>query len=262
MHPRIHIGSLEIGSYILCGVAALAVSVYLVRRELSLNHYPRHLWIVLACVGIPAGLLGSKVYDVLEKWDLFVLSPYELFFRIPGQGWYGAFLFGSISIALMLKMMRLPVLRIFDLAAPIIPLGHALGRLGCFLSGCCHGIPSTAPWALSFPGGQFPADVPVHPTQLYEMLAYMCISFLLWNLRNKEMPDGARFGLYLVLAGLARFVTEFYRLNPKVLLMLTFPQMMAISGIALGSLLMMNTRRGDIKTASVRQLYQGQKGQA
>jgi phosphatidylglycerol:prolipoprotein diacylglycerol transferase len=258
MYPRIHIGSLEIGSYLLCGFAALAVSVYLVRRELSRNRYPRHLWIVLACVGIPAGLLGSKVYDVLEKWDLFVLSPYELFFRMPGQGWYGAFLSGSAAIALALWMMKLPVLRTFDLAAPVIPLGHALGRLGCFLSGCCHGIPSTASWALSFPGGQYPPEVPVHPTQLYEMLAYLCISVLLWKLRDQEITDGVRFGLYLVLAGLARFVTEFYRLNPKVLPMLTFPQLLAIAGIVLGSFLMMNTRRGDIRTAPARPLHRQQ----
>lgn len=262
MHPRIHIYTLDISSYILFGVAAIAVSALLLRRELNRKHYPRHLWIVLAGVGIPAGLLGSKVYDVIEKWDLFVLSPYELFFRMPGQGWYGAFLFGSAAIALALLLMRLPVLKTFDLAAPVIPLGHALGRLGCFLSGCCHGIPSTAPWALSFPGGQYPADVPVHPTQLYEMLAYLCISVLLWKLRDKEITDGVRFGLYLVLAGLARFVTELYRLNPKVMLMLTFPQLLAIAGIVLGSFLMMNTRRGDIKTARVRQIYQGQKERA
>jgi len=243
MYPRLHIGSLEISSYILCGMAALAVSALLLRSEFSREHYPRHLWIVLAGVGIPAGLLGSKVYDVLEKWDLFVLSPYELFFRIPGQGWYGAFLFGGIAIALTLRMMRLPVLGTFDLAAPIIPLGHALGRLGCFLSGCCHGIPSTAPWALSFPGGQYPADVPVHPTQLYEMLAYLCISIFLWKLRDKEMPDGVRFGLYLVLSGLARFVTEFYRLNPKAMVHLTVPQWIAMAGISIGFLMLMNRRR-------------------
>jgi phosphatidylglycerol:prolipoprotein diacylglycerol transferase len=246
MYPRLHIGSLEIGSYLLCGIAAIALSSLLVRRELSRNHYPRHLWIVLACVGIPAGLLGSKVYDVLEKWDLFVLSPYELFFRIPGQGWYGAFLLGSISIALTLRMMRLPVLGTFDLAAPIIPLGHALGRLGCFLSGCCHGIPSTVPWALSFPHGQFPADVPVHPTQLYEMLAYLCIAVFLWKLRDKEMADGVRFGLYLVLSGLARFVTEFYRLNPKAMVHLTVPQWIAMAGISIGFLMLMNRRRVSI----------------
>lgn len=246
MYPRLHIGSLEIGSYLLCGVAALTVSVCLVRHELSRNRYPRHLWIVLAGVGIPAGLLGSKVYDVIEKWDLFVLSPYELFFRMPGQGWYGAFVFGSAAIALTLRAMKLPVLRTFDLAAPAIALGHALGRLGCFLSGCCHGIPSTAPWALSFPHGQYPPEVPVHPTQLYEMLAYLGISALLWRLRDRETADGVRFGYYLVLSGFARFAIEFYRLNPRAAAHLTAPQWIAMACISLGFFMLMNRRRARI----------------
>ena len=244
MYPRIHIYSLDIGSYVLCGLAAVAVSVLLVRRELTRNHYPKHIWLILAAVGLPAGLLGSKVYDALEKWDLFVLSPCEVFFRVPGQAWYGAFIAGSAAIALTLRMMRLPVLNIFDLAAPVIPLGHALGRLGCFLSGCCHGIPSSAPWALPFPHGQYPADVPVHPTQLYEMIAYLLISAFLWSMRDQKTADGVRIGSYLVLAGLVRFVIEFYRLNSPAMLHLTVPQWIAMAGISLGLVLLTN-RRGE-----------------
>jgi phosphatidylglycerol:prolipoprotein diacylglycerol transferase len=258
MHPKIQIFSLEISSYILTGTAAIAVSVLLARRELIRNHYPRHQWVVLSGVGFVAGLLGSKVYDVLEKWDLFLLSPYEVFFRIPGQAWYGAFFAASASIIVTLRIMKLPVLRTLDLAAPIVPLGHALGRLGCFLSGCCHGSPSQVPWALPFPNGQFPADVTVHPTQLYEMFVYLGISILLWNLRGREMPEGVRFGAYLFLAGLARFVIEFYRLNPKVMFHLTVPQWIAMAGIALGFFLLINRRQESLGLEPARQLYASQ----
>lgn len=242
MQPKIHIGSMDISSYILCGLAAIAVSVLLMRHELDRCQYPRHLWLVLVVVGLPAGLLGSKVYDVLDKWDLFVLSPYEVFFRMSGQAWYGAFITGSAAIALTLRAMKLPVLRTFDLAAPAIAVGHALGRLGCFLSGCCHGIPSTAPWALSFPHGQYPPEVPVHPTQLYVILAYLGISALLWRLRDRETADGVRFGYYLVLSGFARFAIEFYRLNPRAMAHLTAPQWIAMACISLGFFLLMNRR--------------------
>jgi len=246
MYPRIQLCSLEIGSYVLCGLAAFTVSALLMRRELVRNHYPKHVWLILAAVGLPAGTLGSKVYDVLEKWDLFVLSPFEVFFRLPGQAWYGAFIAGSAATALALRMMRLPVLNVFDLAAPVIPLGHALGRLGCFLSGCCHGIPSSVPWALPFPHGLYPADVPVHPTQLYEMLAYLCISAVLWKMRDRETADGVRIGLYLVLSGCARLAIEFYRLNPPVMLHLTAPQWIAMAGMSLGLLLLVKGRRESV----------------
>lgn len=243
MYPRIQIHSLDISSYILCGLTAVVLSVLLFRYELKRNRYPRHLWMTLTVAGLPAGILGSKVYDVLEKWDLFVLSPVEVFFRIPGQAWYGALIAGGAAIALTLGVMRLPVLNVFDLAAPVIALGHALGRLGCLLSGCCHGIPSTAPWALPFLHGQYPADVPVHPTQLYEMLAYLFISAFLWRLRDQEMAAGMRIGAYLVFTGVARFVIEFYRLNPPAMLHLTAPQWIAMAGISLG-LVMLTNRRG------------------
>jgi phosphatidylglycerol:prolipoprotein diacylglycerol transferase len=184
---------------------------------------------------------GSKIYHFFEIWDEVILNPAENLFSISGWGWYGGFIFGTISIVLLLRFKKLPILGTFDIIAPVIPLGQAIGRVGCFLSGCCHGIPSKVPWAVSFPYGQFPTYVKVHPTQLYETLIYLSIFILLWSVRKKELERGLKFSLYLISAGLGRFMVEFYRLNSQVLFRLTVPQIIAMMSITIGVFIIMNT---------------------
>jgi len=196
-------------------------------------------------VGLITGIIGSKIYHLFVTWNEFILSPFGIIFNIGGSGWYGAFILGGISIVLTLKIKKLPVLKTLDVLIPIIPIGQAIGRIGCLLAGCCHGVPSDVPWALSFQNGLYPTYVKVHPTQFYEMFIYLCIFILLWKLRKKEMKHGLKFSLYLVLAGSGRFIVEFYRLNPKILFQLTVPQIIAILGIMLGAFIIINVKRKD-----------------
>lgn len=234
MYPEIHIYSFVIESYTLLYIIAFIVVTLLLKYELKRNNYPPYFYILLTVVSLTSGLIGSKIYYLLEIWNEFIQNPYGNFFHIGGSGWYGGFALGCISIWLTLKIKKLPVLKTLDIMAPIIPLGQVIGRLGCFLAGCCHGIPSHVSWAVSFPDGLFPPSVKVHPTQLYEMVVYLFIFILLWNLRKKAAKNGVKFSLYLILSGLGRFMVEFYRLNPKTPLGLTVPQIIAIIGIMLG----------------------------
>jgi phosphatidylglycerol:prolipoprotein diacylglycerol transferase len=196
-------------------------------------------------VGLIAGIIGSKIYYILEIWNEFILSPFAILFDISGSRWYGGFILGSISIVLTLKIKNLPILKTLDVIIPIVPISQAIGRLGCFLAGCCQGIPSDVPWALSFPNGLYPTYVKVHPTQLYELFIYLCIFILLWKIRKKEMNHGLKSSLYLILAGLGRFIVEFYRLHPKILFQLTIPQIIAILGIMLGTFIVIYGKRKD-----------------
>ncbi len=234
MCPVIGIINFEIDNYILLYVTASVVAVVLLRHELNRNHYAPHLYITLTVVGLIAGLIGSRLYNCFEFWNEFVANPIEFFLHTAGSGWYGAFIFGSSSILLTLKIKKLPILRTADIIILIIPLSQVFGRLGCFFAGCCHGIPSNLPWAVRFPNGSVPASVTVHPTQLYEIFIYLFVFILLWKLRKREMRAGMKLSLYLILAGLGRFIVEFYRLTPKVLFGLTVPQLIAISGVILG----------------------------
>jgi phosphatidylglycerol:prolipoprotein diacylglycerol transferase len=235
MYPVIHIFQFDVDSYMLFYCIAFTVATALLRHELRRNNYPPYLYITLMTVGLITGIIGSKIYYFFGIWNEFILSPFETFFNIAGSGWYGGFVLGGISVVLAQRLKKLPILKTLDIMVPIVPIGQVFGRFGCFLAGCCHGIPSNLPWALSFPNGLYPIHVKVHPTQLYEMFTYLCIFILLWKLRKKEMKYGVKFSLYLVLAGLGRFIVEFYRLNPKILLSLTLPQIIAALGIMLGA---------------------------
>jgi len=244
MYPVIRILHFEVDSYIFLYLIAFIVATFLLKHELKRKNYPPYLYALLMITGLAAGIIGSKIYYFFEIWKQFILSPLEPLFNIPGSGWYGGFILGSIAILLILRIKKLPVLETLDVIIPIVPLGQALGRLGCFFGGCCHGIPTNVPWAVSFPNGQYPPSVKVHPTQLYEMLIYLCIFILLWKLRKKEMKNGLKFSLYLLLAGLGRFIVEFYRINPQTpLFRLTAPQIIAILGMMLGGFIIIYVKR-------------------
>jgi phosphatidylglycerol:prolipoprotein diacylglycerol transferase len=103
-----------------------------------------------------------------------------------------------------------------DLMAPLLLLGQGMGRVGCFLSGDgCYGPPSDVPWAMAFPNGVVPTTTPVHPTPLYDTIALVVLFFVLWSIRKKALKPGTFFGLFAVFMGIERFITEYWRTDPK-----------------------------------------------
>lgn len=234
MYPEISLYSFKIDTYVSMYFVAIITASVLLGLELGRNHYSTRSCSVLIFTALVAGFVGSKIYYVFQEWDQFIQNPWRICFAIAGSGWYGGFVLGFCMVAMVLKVEKLPVLKTLDIMVPIVPLAEALGRLGCFFVGCCHGKPSHVPWAVAFPNGLFPPNVKVHPTQLYESILSLGIFLLLWRLRKAEIRSGTKIGLYLVLAGLVRFIIEFYRLEPKVLFELTAPQIFALLGIVLG----------------------------
>jgi phosphatidylglycerol:prolipoprotein diacylglycerol transferase len=109
-----------------------------------------------------------------------------------------------------------------------------LGRTGCFLVGDDYGKPTDLAWGIAFPEGSPPTQVPVHPTQLYEIGMTLPIFLLLWFQRDRGYPDGFLFFEFMVLAGIERFVVEFWRLNAKIALGLTAAQWIAIGFFVVG----------------------------
>jgi phosphatidylglycerol:prolipoprotein diacylglycerol transferase len=129
-------------------------------------------------------------------------------------------------------------LRILDLAAPAAAIGYGIGRIGCFLSGDgCYGIETKLPWGMSFPNGIEPTFVKVHPTPLYELAAGLLIGWWLWWRGSKRRGAGAILGEYLVLTGIARFLVEFIRRNPKVLWGLSNAQLASAGSVLVGVVL-------------------------
>jgi len=130
----------------------------------------------------------------------------------------------------------------FDVAAPGLAIGYALGRVGCQLSGDGdYGTETDAPWGMAYPDGTEPTLEDVHPTPVFETLAVGLIALVLWNLRDRFQP-GVLFALYLVLTGAERLLIEFIRRNDIVFAGLTQPQLVSIAMIVLGAVLFTRLR--------------------
>lgn len=182
MYPVLfRIGSFEVTSFgVLLAVAAL-VGIWLFARELARSGLPRDA-VDTAIVGVIGGLLGAKPLWVLEFMGEQPVT--ELLFSRGGVSWFGGLIGGVGTGVWMLRRRRVPIVRALAAATPALAVGHAIGRIGCFLVGDDYGRPSDLPWAVAFPQGLPPTEVPVHPTQLYEALALAAIAWVLIRWRR------------------------------------------------------------------------------
>src|SRR5206468_4156109 len=155
--------------------------------------------------------------------------------------WYGGLIGGFLAVSWTIRQHRLPWLTTVDCIAPGLVLAHGIGRIGCQLAGDGDwGRETTLPWGMAYPnaivGWNYPAGVRVHPTPMYEFLAYVAVFTFLWSIRKRPHPEGTLFWWYLLLAGGARLLIEFVRINPPVVLGLTEAQLISLTLMAIGSL--------------------------
>lgn len=272
--PFIHIGPITLATYGLCVGIAMLVSYFVLAKDMERRaiHAPADLMVAVPCI---AGLVGAKLYHVLETpRDLFA-DPRILISQY-GFAWFGGFLGGFIAFALLARHYRIPLLEMFDAASPAAALGYGIGRIGCLISGDGdYGIPTSLPWGMSFPNGLVPTTQRVHPTPIYELIVAIFIFWWLWKLggrqaraatkagtasiakvrdqstqrqlknrpANKNMwPPGEVFAQYLILTGIARFLVEFIRINPRSFLGMTNAQAAALASILIGGALMWRGR--------------------
>lgn len=159
---------------------------------------------------------------------------WDAVFSGGGQVWYGALLGGLATAFLVARRLGVPLASFLDAAAPGIPVGHALGRIGCHLAGDGDwGTVTDVPWGVAYEaayvGWPHPPGVRVHPTSLYEAGIYLTIFAVLWRARRRlEDRPGALLALYLLLAAPARFAIETIRVEPRVLWGLTQAQLLSI----------------------------------
>lgn len=245
MYPTIiDLGSIPIGpiniplaihSYGLMLAAAFLTVMFVTQRELARKQLDPQLASSVVFASAVGGIIGAKLYAAFEDGSF---SVNELF-STSGLVWYGGMMGGAAAAFFVLHRSTSPTLPVLDAFAPLFLLGHGIGRIGCFLAGDGdYGGPSDLPWAMAFPNGTVPIDVPVHPTPLYET-GMLFIGFgLLWRLRKrKEQTPGWLTGGYLILAGGERFIAEFWRLNPPGLFGLSTPQIFGLVSAGIGGCL-------------------------
>jgi Prolipoprotein diacylglyceryltransferase len=223
----------ELTGYGLMMMVAFLTAGWLVVLELRRRGLVEDYSADMVAAAVVGGIIGAKLWYVALTRD-----PGALFER-GGFVWYGGFLGGATAVILNGWRLRVPLRWTMQLVAPALAAAYALGRVGCFLVNDDYGRPSNLPWAVKFPEGlppstagnlhqlfgvPVPAGIPpatvlaVHPTQLYEVALMLGAFFVLWAWRRRERPVGWLFGVYLVLAGVERFLVEFVRAKDDRLL--------------------------------------------
>lgn len=215
---------------------AAVVGLWLFKRELTRAGLS-HSAVDAGFAGIFGGLVGAKIWWTIE---FFGTAPYwSLLFSRGGLSWFGGFIFGLAAGLFVIHLKRLPLLGVLSAATPALAIGHAIGRIGCFLVGDDYGKVSNLPWAVAFPDGLPPTFDRVHPTQLYEAIPLLAIGMLLIRLRSQKVPDRRVFGAYLILVGGTRFLVEFLRVNAHVLGPFTVAQIASTAAFAVGAALLL-----------------------
>jgi phosphatidylglycerol:prolipoprotein diacylglycerol transferase len=235
----LRIGDFEITSFgVMVALGALA-GMFVFQRELRRAGLPGDA-INAALAGVLGGLAGAKLIWAIEFRHT---APFlDLLLSRGGLSWFGGFAGGLAAGLTALRAYGVPLVRGLAAASPGLALGHAIGRVGCFLVGDDYGRPSTLPWAVAFPKGLPPTDVPVHPTQLYEAIPLVMLAWLLVRWRRHGVPDPVVLSRYFMLAGALRFAIEFVRINARVLGPLTLAQLWCLALIGAGALLAIRTR--------------------
>lgn len=256
MYPELFdIGPFTVYSYgLMLGIAFITAS-YFLTKEVERKKLDPNLATNITLLAIIFGIVGAKVFHLVENWKDFLNNPVDMTFSPGGLTFYGGLIFAIGAIWIFMKMKKIPFLVVADIAAPSLALAYGIGRIGCHLAGDGdYGIPTDLPWgtnyengtvppssmfrgseyAAAYPNGILPDNTPLHPTPIYEFIVAVIIFSILWKLRKKAWADGKLFMFYLVFSGTARLLVEFIRLNPRLILGLSEAQIISVGLIFIG----------------------------
>jgi phosphatidylglycerol:prolipoprotein diacylglycerol transferase len=238
LYPFIHIGPLTLGSYGLMVAIGLICGFFILRADFARRGVSVDAEAIIGITGL-SGLVGSRLYHLLESPAEFFADPWPQLFSTMGFAFVGAIIGGFLALVLLAKRFRISPLLMLDAASPAAALGYGIGRIGCLISGDGdYGIPTSLPWGMSFPNGIVPTTERVHPTPVYEFLVAALIAWILWRLGARGLkthaPNGIIFAAYLVLTGIARFLVEMIRINPRSFYGLTNAQAASVVSVIAG----------------------------
>ena len=243
MYPTlVRIGNFEITTFGALVALGALIGLWVFARELKRSGLPSE-GVDAALAGVIGGMVGAKLFWAIEFRNE---APFlSLLLSRGGLSWFGGF-FGGVATGLwMLRRQRIPLVAALAAAAPALAIGHALGRIGCFLVGDDYGKPTSVPWGVAFPQGLPPTDVPVHPTQLYESAGLGVIAWILIRWRRAGVPSAVVFGRYVMMAGGLRFLIEFVRVNRPVAGPLTLAQLFALGLMGIGVAIVLRLKEDD-----------------
>lgn len=209
------IGKLTIHGYglmIAIGIlAAVFVAMYRAKRR-DMDQEPILDIVLIAMIG---GFLGSKILYVIVEWKEFIKNPVRF---LGGGGFvvYGGIILGLTVAFLYFKFKKLDFFAYMDLTMPSVSIAQGIGRIGCFLAGCCYGAETNSALGVVFPHGSLaPAGVKLWPTQLFMSVGNLCIAAILILASLKLKKKGQVSALYMILYSAGRFGVEFFRADHR-----------------------------------------------
>jgi phosphatidylglycerol:prolipoprotein diacylglycerol transferase len=265
-------GWFKIGSYGIMMALGFLCAWYLFRLELQRKGLDTDIASRITFNAAIWGVIGGRLASILEEPGHLLENPVRMLLLEGGLTWYGGLAFGAAATFYTIVKAKASMIQVFDAMSPAALVGYSFGRGGCLLSGDgCYGTATDLPWGMQFPklaetpgfhclqqGGiaqwppidpstctdpsnlstclRYPAEVHVHPTPLYEIVASLACFGVMWAFRKKINRAGMMLGFFFLANGVPRFFIEMIRLNPRYI-GLSLSQWLAIVLLAVGSVL-------------------------
>jgi len=216
MRPTLfQIGRVPILSYGFSLAVAFVLCTLLGIREARRRDIDPDKVLDLALYLCISGIIGARLLFVLLDIPTYFKNPIEIInLRDGGLAYHGGFIAALLVGIAYVRRQELDGWVMADIIAPLVALGYAIVRIGCFLNGCCFGLPTNVPWALRCRAGDFTFR---HPTQIYASLASLIIFIILYTKRDHKKFPGYLMFLYVGLYSVSRFIVEIYRDVPRLI---------------------------------------------
>ncbi len=249
MHPVLFsLGPFKLYSYGLFVALGFLIAILLIEKEAGKRGIPSNKISSLCLIAFISGLAGARIMYVLTNLSCYREEPLEIFMiHHGGLMFHGGFIIGLIAVWLYLRRSKLPLFPTLDIIALYLPMGQAIGRIGCLLNGCCFGRETALPWAVALES----ETLTRHPAQLYESLGSIIIFIILRFVSrsrttvSQRLHEGVIFSLYLILYPLSRIIVEEFRADlPAIWMGLSLTQLLSVLIFAGGIISMAISRRG------------------
>jgi len=224
VHSKLfQIGPLEIHSYGVMLALSFLIGIYFSMYRAKKEGIDPNKIIDLSVVIVISAILGARFLYVIFHLEEFkghwldTINPFQSSGQIgiAGLTMLGGFIGALVFGLLYLRAKKLPVLKVADIIVPAIGIGIFITRIGCFLNGCCYGVPTDAPWGMVFPqqspaGFAFP-DQAIHPAQLYSSFYGLIIVAVVLFMERFKKFDGFLLYIFFILYGISRFTVDLFR---------------------------------------------------
>jgi phosphatidylglycerol:prolipoprotein diacylglycerol transferase len=236
---------------------AILLGAWLAIREAERRGFDAGRVFRIGMITVAAALVGSRLFIVVQYADWFIEHPLDVFAWWKwGTASSGAYIGGMAGALIACRWQRFPAARFLDLAAPSVLLAIGLGRIGCFLNGCCYGTLCNHPWGVRFPEGSGAHEahlaeglidagglsLAVHPTQLYEALYAFLLFGIIIAYRHRRRREGELIALTFLLYPIGRFLNEFLRADERGSVgIVSFPQALALAAMIASAIFLLKS---------------------